>query len=442
MRDTHPAAKPSALAAVTRSSANAWLVTMTVVALVGVAVGAALGTALYHPQDEAPTASAQIRLAPPVDLMAMATGASADQSATSAADYVTGEVAYLSGQGFAQALATRLRKPGPVDFAVTQNATSPVVTLMATGATPAEATRIVRSAIDLYATGLRSRVDEQLASVSEAFKRWTAEAARDPGRRGQIAALRANIELQATRPGGLDVLAPPSADEHSDTHWPFGAVFGGLLGGVLALAALTGHRSRSGRVRSAFDVVDAVDPATLQSVITPEVGLARLHRTDAESQTARMHLARTLLAQCAGSAASADARIVVVGASAKSGSAQVAALLRDAAAETHGDDGIAIVDAGALGESASTAAEIAAASEVILVARLNVDTVDSLVAVVTAARTHPGGVKAVLTFRPWWAARSSRTGDDGLEIASRKGESATVADPERNGSAPHPVAAH
>ncbi|KUI39753.1 hypothetical protein [Mycobacterium sp. GA-2829] len=423
----------------TRSSANAWLVTMTVVALVGVAVGAALGTALYHPQDEAPTASAQIRLAPPVDLMAMATGASADQSATSAADYVTGEVAYLSGQGFAQALATRLRKSGPVDFTVTQNATSPVVTLMATGATPAEATRIVRSAIDLYATGLRSRVDEQLASVSEAFKRWTAEAARDPGRRGQIAALRANIELQATRPGGLDVLAPPSADEHSDTHWPFGAVFGGLLGGVLALAVLTGHRSRSGRVRSAFDVVDAVDPAALQGVIAPEVGLARLRRTDAESQTARMHLARTLFAQCA---APADARIVVVGASARSGSAQVAALLRDAAAEAHGDDGIVIVDAGALGESASTTAEIAAATEVVLVARLNVDTVDSLSAVVAAARTHPGGVKAVLTFQPWWAARSSRAGGDGLEPVSPEAESATVGDPERNGSAPHPVAAH
>lgn len=439
MRDTHPAAKASALAAVTRGSANAWLVTMTVVALVGVAVGAALGAALYHPQDEAPTASAQIRLSPPVDLMAMATGASADQTATSAADYVTGEVAYLSGQGFAQALATRLRESGPVDFTVTQNATSPVVTLMAAGATPAEATRTVRSAIDLYATGLRSRVDGQLASVSEAFKRWTAEAAGDPGRRSQIAALRSNVELQATRPGGLDVLAPPSPDTHPDTHWPFGAVFGGLLGGVFALAALTGYRSRSGKVRSAFDVVDAVDPVALQGIITPEVGLARLRRTDAESQTTRMHLARTLFAQCA---TPAGARIVVVGASAKSGSAQVAALLREAAAETHSEDGIAIVDAGALGESASIAAEIAGATEVILVARLNVDTMDSVAAVVAAARTHPGGVKAVVTFQPWWAARSLRSRDDGLETASPQHESATVGAPERNGSAPHPVAAH
>lgn len=436
MRDTHPAANPAALAAATRRSSNAWLVTMTVVALVGIAVGAALGSTMYHPQDEEPTATAQIRLGPPVDLMAMATGAPTDQSTATAADYVAGEVAYLSGKGFAQTLTTRLRRHELVDFTVTQNAMSPVLTLQASGATPAEATRTVQAAVDLYAAGLRARTDQQLKGVLEAFKRWTAEAPRDPARRNQVAALRANIELQATRPGGLDVLAAPSADQHTGGHWPFGAVFGGLLGGVVALAALIGYRARSGRLRSAFDVAESVGAGSVDAVLTPEVSLPQIRRTDERSRVTRARLGRTLFAQCERPSGGQGGRlIVVIGASAKSGSADVAALLHGAAAES-GDatlvtlsdrpvtapghaDRTVIVDAGTTGESAFTGDVIAAATEVILVARLNVDTVDTVAALASTARVTGTAVKALLTFQPWWTAMRS---------GSRTAPAAPVAD--------------
>lgn len=402
----------SVVSAITRRSSRTWLAVLAVGTLVGIVVGAVAGGAVYLNRNADPTSSAQIRVTPPVDLVAMVTGAPIDFTQSHISDYVAGEVAYLDGAGFARAVNERLRRPGAANLTITQNGTSQVLTISSTSATALESTNTVRAALDLYDQRLRQNTDRQssiaLGALDERIK--AARAARDVGRLGELTQLRSNVELQADQPTGMQILSFPLTDSSvGSDRWPLGALFGGLLGGLFALVAMGVYRSRSGRVVAVTDIADAVD-----GILTPEVSVRRGSRT--ASLAAQRHLARTLFAQCPGTAPN---RIVaVIGASRSSGSDVVASLLETAAAEqgrtalatlAEGSvtlptgsehDRTLILDIGALGDSPLAVQAIAAATDLILVVRLNVDSVAAVAAVRAATASSAAPLQAAVTYWP------------------------------------------
>ncbi|TDY09299.1 hypothetical protein BCL50_1389 [Mycolicibacterium litorale] len=410
----------SVLSAITRRSSRVWLVALAVGTLIGVALGALAGGAFYLNRNADPTSSAQIRVTPPVDLVAMVTGAPIDFTQSHISDYVAGEVAYLDGAGFARAVNERLGRPGPAHLTITQNGTSQVLTISSTGATARESMATVRTALNLYDQRLRQLTDRQLdsalAALDERIK--AIRATRDVGRLIEAQQLRSNVELQAAQPTGMQVLNSPLTDPSvGSDRWPLGALFGGLLGGLFALIAMGLYRSRSGRVVAVTDIADAVD-----RILTPEVSLRGGHGPD--SDAAQRQLARTLFAQCPGTAP--NRVIVVIGASRSSGSGRVASLLETAAAEqgptvlvTLAQDSVTlpagskhdhtlILDIGALGDSALATQAIAAATDLVLVTRLNVDSVAAVSAVRAATASSPVPLRAAVTYWPLFA-RGTKT---------------------------------
>lgn len=402
----------SVLSAITRRSSRAWLVALTLGTLLGIALGAVVGGVVYLNRTAAPTSSAQIRVTPPVDLVAMVTGAPIDFTQSHISDYVAGEVAYLDGAGFAKAVNERLGRTGPANLTITQNGTSQVLTVSSTGATARESMNTVRTALNLYDERLHQLTERQLTSALGALdaRIKTIRGTRDAGRLTEALQLRSNIELQAAQPTGMQVLNSPLTDSSVGTdRWPLGALFGGLLGGLLALVAMGFYRSRSGRVVAVTDIADAVD-----GILTPEVSL-RLGQ-GADDVVAQRQLARTLFAQCPGTAP--DRIIAVIGASRHSGSGLVASLLEVAAAE-QGPTALArlaegsvtlptgserdrtlILDIGALGDSALATQAIAAATDLIVVTRLNVDSVAAVSAIRAATASSAVPLRAVVTYRP------------------------------------------
>ncbi|WP_185294978.1 hypothetical protein [Mycolicibacterium litorale] len=409
----------SVLSAITRRSSRTWLAALALGTLVGVVLGALAGGAVYLNRNADPTSSAQIRVTPPVDLVAMVTGAPIDFTQSHISDYVAGEVAYLDGAGFARAVNERLGRPGPAHLTITQNGTSQVLTISSTGATDRESMATVRTALNLYDQRLRQLTDRQLdsalAALDERIK--AIRATRDVGRLIEAQQLRSNVELQAAQPTGMQVLNSPLTDPSvGSDRWPLGALFGGLLGGLLALVAMGVYRSRSGRVVAVTDIADAVD-----DILTPEVSLRRT-----ESEAAQRHLARTLFAQCPG--VTPNRVVAVIGASASSGSGLVASLLETAAAEqgptalvTLAQDSLTlptgsehdrtlILDIGALGDSPLAIQAIAAATDVILVTRLNVDSVAAVAAVRAATASSAVPLRAVVTYWPMFTfGRATKT---------------------------------
>jgi hypothetical protein len=326
------------------------------------------------------------------------------------------------------------RPRGAADLTVTQNGTSQVLTISSTAATALDSTNTVRAALDIYDQRLRQLTDQQLDSALGALDEQAkaARAARDGGRLSALTQLRANVELQAAQPVGMQVLSSPLADSSvGSDRWLLGALFGALLGGLLALVAMGAYRSRSGRVVAVTDIADAVD-----GILTPEVSLRDGGRAD--SPAAQRQLARTLFAQCPRTAP--NRIIAVIGASRSSGSGVVASLLETAAAE-QGSTALAtlaegsvtlptgsehdrtlILDIGALGDSPLGTQAIAAATDLILVTRLNVDSVAAVSAVRAATATNAAPLRAVVTYWPLFVFGRGAKGSD----ASR-GDGATDA---------------
>lgn len=92
--------------------------------------------------------------------------------------------------------------------------------------------------------------------------------------------------------------------------------------------------------------------------------------------------------------------ILVVGASASSGSAVVATLLEQWAAERAAEPYAArVVDGGVVGDAALTPAAVGAASAIVLVARLDGDTSEQAVALRAATAAGEAPVVAVFTYR-------------------------------------------
>ncbi len=175
-----------------------WLTQLLAGALVGLCVGAALGGVLFSAMAADTTATALVRIVEPPDLVAIAGGASQTTSSSGQhGRYVAGEVAYLSGDGFGQAVAAKLGKAKPPKLKVVQDGQSSVVSVSNTAPSRDDAIRAVQMTIDLYGQQLAERTDQQLQIILPALGQWQ-QTADGPGG-AAIQALRDRIRLQAAQ---------------------------------------------------------------------------------------------------------------------------------------------------------------------------------------------------------------------------------------------------
>lgn len=388
-------ASASSLTATADIERRAWKMKLIAGAVIGVLIGALLGGVAFGSLSADSTATAFIRITPPVDFTALAGGAAQttpnDQDVTE--NYVAGEVSYLAGEGFAQAVGRKLALSGPASIIVSQAGGSSAVTISNSSSSADEARRTVQAAIDIYGQQLAQRADQQLRAILPALDQWQLADAGDPERTADIKALRDSITLQAAQAGVVVVLQPPTVNDPSVDRWLIGALLGGVLGAALVVLLVMRRSRRAGQPTLVPQVAEAVD-----GVLVPAVNI----RTPWSSEQAS--LARTLYTQCV--AAVPNRVIVLLGATEDSGTSAIASMFEFAAAERVPVGGeqhsTQIIDAGAIGASAEAHQAIDAATAVVVVVRIDHDTAVQALTTCSAAAAGDKPVLAVFTYRPWW----------------------------------------
>ncbi len=396
-----------------------WLFRLLVGAVIGALIGAIAGWLVFRTATTESTATAYVRLLQPVDLTAVA--ASASQTTPDTMDnvrrYVTGEVAFLSGNGFAQVVARKVGQSQPAELEIEHDDDSAVVGISSSSDDGDTARRTVQAAVDVYAENLEQRVDRELRTIVPALDQWE-RAARESGnvaRAQEIQKLRENVLLQADS-SPMVMLQAPTVNSVSGSDWLMGALLGAVLGGAMVPLAMNTRRRRSGRVTSFDDLAGVVDGTFFPAV---EIG----QRRDPFRDKAQAALARTLYAQCP---SHGQTRVVVlIAASATSstpvvlslfefaarelGSTKTVTLARDESAPLApaGEVANVFIDAGTIGASRRVSEAIALATEVIVVTEIGVDTV-AQVLTVRASVPSQTPVWTVLTYRP--RGKSSSTG--------------------------------
>lgn len=352
-----------------------------VATLVGLVLGAVLGAAAFAALGADSTATAFLRLRNPADLTAIAGGASQTTPDTSDnhTDFAAGEIAYLSGEGFAQAVGRKMAFDEPAELLVAQASDSSIITITSTEASEGAAIRTVQAAIDLYRDDLDQRIDQQLRLILPQLAQWEQNAA-DPLRAQEIQRIRASVELQAADARTLLVVQPPTPDHPSSQQWLIGAVLGGLLGAACIAGYQLVRRRRSGRAALVSTVADGVD-----GVVVPPADL------DIRGDE-RRRLARSLYAQLPST--QPDRQILVVGASESSGHSAIAELLATEVA-----DGARVVTGGVVGGTTLTPQLITAATDIVVVARLDVDTAPDALTLHSAIASGTAPTAAVFTYR-------------------------------------------
>jgi hypothetical protein len=381
-------------------------------AVIGLCAGAIIGGLAFGAFTTDTTATAFLRLQNPADLTAIAGGASqvTPDNNGNTSTFVAGEIAYLSGAGFAQSVATKLAKDAPAELNVAQASESSVITISCSSKSRTDAIRTVQTAIDLYGQELAQRVDKQLRTILPTVSEWQQRDIADATRMQELQRVRESVELQAAQARTLVVVQPPTPNHPSSQQWVIGVFLGALLGGSCMVAILLARRRRSGRGASVRTLTESVD-----GVLLPAVDLDMPRRDAWADEQAR--LARTLYAQCRSVAASRV--ILVIGASSSSGSSVVASLLEIGAAasrptasaalssghhfppasaepgETH------VVAGGVVGDSTLTPDVIRAATDIVLVARIEADSAVQVSALRSATLSSAAPVVAVFTYRRW-----------------------------------------
>ncbi|MGV0605293.1 hypothetical protein [Mycolicibacterium sp. XJ1904] len=396
-----------------------WLVKLLIGALIGALVGTIAGWLLFRTAATESTATAYVRLLQPVELTAVA--ASASQTTPDTMDnvrrYVTGEVAFLSGNGFAQTVTRKIGQSQPVELEIEHDDESAVVGISSSSDDADAARRTVQAAVDVYAENLEQRVDRDLRTIVPAFDQWE-RAARESGnvaRAQEIQKLRENVLLQADS-SSMVVLQAPTVNSAAGSDWLMGALLGAVLGGALVPLAMNARRRRSGRVTSFDDLADVVDGTFFPAV---EIGQSR----DPFRDKAGAALARTLYGQRPSHGQTPI--VVLIAASPTSptpvvlslfefaakelGSTRTVTLARDDSAPLApaGEVTAVLIDAGTIGASRRVSEAIALATEVVVVAEIGVDTV-AQVLTVRASVPAQTPVWSVLTYRP--RGRPSSTG--------------------------------
>jgi hypothetical protein len=167
--------------------------------------------------------------------------------------------------------------------------------------------------------------------------------------------------------------------------WALGAVGGGLLGGIGALGAALGWRRRVGAIYSPAALAGDVD-----HLLQPVVHLG----SGAGNTQADAGLARSLFAQLP---TPRDGKLLVMGASADSGSTDVARLLDFAAAEQRAR--ATVIDGGSLDTSPGLPEAAQTAQQIIVVVMLERDFADDVQIAAQFAQSARVPISTVLTRR-------------------------------------------
>src|SRR3954452_2212734 len=326
--------------------------------LAGILVGAAMGALTLHASGVS-EATALVRIHQPIDPDQIMTGTA--PSADLQQSYISGEIMYFTSPGFAEAVAKQLNETIPPDLSAIQDVKSSIISLSATEANFEEAERIVNAALKVYSDHLQQQTRERGQAAIDALdsvigqRKVQLQDQSVPPRThnpptpedvlllqhwlndqqapiSQLVDQRLAIEVQTRRPAAVQVVQPPTETSVKDaSHWSLGAVGGALIGGLVALAGALGWRKRVGVVTS---------PSALEGqighVLLPTVRLGAY----TESSDAYAGLARSLYAQLP---APRSGRILLVGASADSGTEEVARLIAFAVAE-HADVCVHLLD--------------------------------------------------------------------------------------------------
>jgi uncharacterized membrane protein len=376
-------------------------------AVIGLCVGALIGGLAFSVLASDTTATAFLRLQNPADLTAIAGGASQvtpDNQANSGT-FAAGEIAYLSGDGFARAVADKMAQDEPAELNIAQASESTIVTISCSRKSDDEAVRTVQTAIDLYGQDLEKRMDTQLRTILPKLSEWQQRDAADPVRTLELQRVVESVELQAAQASTLLVVQPPTPNRPSSQQWLIGVFLGALVGAAGGAAVMVAGRRRRGRGSLVKVLAESVD-----AVLVPSVDLDIPSREAWADEQER--LGRSLYTQCR--SAGPTRLILVIGASVASGSSVVAALLETAAAENHpaslstGQHSsptsaepptTRIVSGGAVGDSTLTTDLLGAATDIVLVARLESDTVEQTMALCSATACSAAPVVAVFTYR-------------------------------------------
>ena len=99
-------------------AARIWVMRLVAGGAIGALFGAILGAVVFSALVADSTATSLVRLTPPPELMAIATGADRTTPDTDVyiSQYMAGEVAYLGGTGFARAVGASLGQSGPAQI--------------------------------------------------------------------------------------------------------------------------------------------------------------------------------------------------------------------------------------------------------------------------------------------------------------------------------------
>jgi hypothetical protein len=424
----------NARAAISRWTTPAWRAV-----LVGILLGAVAG-ALTFDASNANEATAMIRIYQPIDPNQIMSGANSSPDLLQ--DYISGEITYFASPGFAAGVAKQLNETKPAPITATQDVQSTLITLSSAQPDAPESLRTVEAALTVYGNHLLQQAHERGQAAMDALDKVIAPLeqadAGDPdASRGansvnnasngtppddintriqQLKTQRLAIEVQTQRSAGVQVVSAPAiAPVKGAPDWSLGAAGGGLLGGVLALAAVLAWRKRVGVITSV-----AVLESQIENVLLPTVRLGTLDESSDEYE----QLARTLYAQLP---APRSGTILLVGASVDSGTDEVADLIAFAAAEhcsvrvVHLLSGIpfepivsprdvtaeftSIIDGGSIDTCPSLPEAAEYASQIVIVAMIGRDVNDTVRMARQLARDSDARISAVSTMLPTGSSR-------------------------------------
>lgn len=387
---------------IARAIMSRWVTPLWPVTVVGILVGAAIG-GLALQATTLSQATALVRLHMPIDPDQIMTGTA--PSSDTEQSYISGEVTYLNSPGFAVAVAKELGEPDPPELSATQGIQSSVVALSTTDADPAIAARTVDAALTTYHNRIQQEARERGQAAIDAINgvitglqreqteppAGTAPTGTEQQALAQLIAQRSSIEAQTARPAPMDVVDGPTTVQRvaGAPSWSLSVLGGGLLGGLVALALALAWRKQLGILASRSALENHIN-----HVLAPTLHLGQLTEAD-ERYTG---LARSLYAQLP---APRSGRILLVGASADSGTRDVARLIAHAATEhievavvslvdavetaswpevlsDVPDGATVVIDGGSLASSPALTSAAEDASQMIVVAMIGHDTADSV----------------------------------------------------------------
>lgn len=388
------------------TSVFAWLIApLWPITLIGLVLGAFVGTFATQSNSPGHIASAIVRVHQPVDPNQFVSGSA---PAVDFPSFMSGEIAYLASPAFADAVGKGMGKPYRVSVTVSQLGQSPLIAISADGVTFDIARTIVDTAVRAYTEAVQQRTQKRDQAAADAISgvidRMQADRQANPGEPQSTTALDQlelqlrSIQADSGRPAVEVVQAPlETAPPAAAPFWSLGLVGGALLGAVAALATALAWRVRVGLITSRSSLVEE-----FEYVMSPVV-----HLPGDEA------VGRALYAQLH---SPHSGRVVVVGASRTSGASTVARLLDTAVGERGADTATGVhrqpedrercivVNGGSVDRTAELPDLISGSSEVIVVTAIGQDVFDATRVAVNCAANQGIRVSLVGTRRPFFKA--------------------------------------